>query len=356
MRSARACSARRLGPGAGPRDDQEKPGPRCGFLAPILSAPTPDGIRSGGDGGFDSRLQRQRSSRSEPRRSPGRLRTSVLTWWDCRRCSGSTLNGSTGAPPYRDYLSRSARRAVGAGRRLLRSLRAWQNLNVLIPIPGLGVVAATHLHDVVLALGRRSGMDRAAQRLPGVARRLQLRHRRHAQYRAVGPITLERGFVSSSMHWWMERGRFVWRIPIWQNPRAAAPVPGRAGEPVDCEPGRTASIQAVRTHRRRKTSIRRQPIQTIIARRVPLVVPPCAQLAAAFTDAWLLRPGRPPGFTCCERSNLSNPESMLFKRVDVVFTSGVPTPESRQTWWEWTGQKKRRRDSGLRITPVSSPS
>ena len=54
------------------------------------------------------------------------------------------------------------------------------------------------------------------------------------------------------------------------------------------------------------------------------VVPPYAQLAAAFSDAWLLRPGLPWGFTCCQQSNLSNPESMLFKRVDVVFTSGVP--------------------------------
>ena len=39
-----------------------------------------------------------------------------------------------------------------------------------------------------------------------------------------------------------------------------------------------------------------------------------------YTDIWTLRPGKPPGFTCCEAADLSNGESMLYERIDVIFS------------------------------------
>jgi hypothetical protein len=45
---------------------------------------------------------------------------------------------------------------------------------------------------------------------------------------------------------------------------------------------------------------------------------------AGLADAWPLRPGRPPGWTCCQMADLLNPSSVLDERIDVVFSRGVP--------------------------------
>jgi endonuclease/exonuclease/phosphatase family metal-dependent hydrolase len=47
-------------------------------------------------------------------------------------------------------------------------------------------------------------------------------------------------------------------------------------------------------------------------------------LAGAYTDVWYLRPGKPPGFTCCELGDLSNAPSLHDERIDLVF--GLPAP------------------------------
>lgn len=43
-----------------------------------------------------------------------------------------------------------------------------------------------------------------------------------------------------------------------------------------------------------------------------------------YTDTWLLRPGKPRGHTCCEAADLSNKRSMLYERIDVIFTLQPP--------------------------------
>ena len=48
------------------------------------------------------------------------------------------------------------------------------------------------------------------------------------------------------------------------------------------------------------------------------------QLPFAFTDTWYLRPGNPEGFTCCELEDLSNPVSMHYERIDIVFAFPAP--------------------------------
>jgi hypothetical protein len=45
---------------------------------------------------------------------------------------------------------------------------------------------------------------------------------------------------------------------------------------------------------------------------------------AAYFDAWTLRPGRPPGFTCCQDADLSNEWSVLDERIDLVFSREQP--------------------------------
>lgn len=45
---------------------------------------------------------------------------------------------------------------------------------------------------------------------------------------------------------------------------------------------------------------------------------------APYTDIWHLRPGKPPGFTCCQLADLSNPVSTHDERIDVIFSLSVP--------------------------------
>jgi endonuclease/exonuclease/phosphatase family metal-dependent hydrolase len=46
--------------------------------------------------------------------------------------------------------------------------------------------------------------------------------------------------------------------------------------------------------------------------------------AAGYTDAWMVRPGTVDGATCCQRSDLSNQQSQLSERIDVVFSREFP--------------------------------
>jgi hypothetical protein len=55
------------------------------------------------------------------------------------------------------------------------------------------------------------------------------------------------------------------------------------------------------------------------------IVPPYKQLVGAgYTDTWTLRPGDPDGLTCCQATDLLNQDSILYERVDVIFTSRSP--------------------------------
>ena len=55
------------------------------------------------------------------------------------------------------------------------------------------------------------------------------------------------------------------------------------------------------------------------------IVPPYTQfIGSGYTDAWDLRPGDEPGYSCCQLDDLSNQESMLNERIDVIFSIDVP--------------------------------
>ena len=62
-----------------------------------------------------------------------------------------------------------------------------------------------------------------------------------------------------------------------------------------------------------------------------LAFPPYQQLANGtdllgspisfpYTDIWTLRPGKPKGFACCQAADRSNAESILYGRIDVIFS------------------------------------
>jgi endonuclease/exonuclease/phosphatase family metal-dependent hydrolase len=47
-------------------------------------------------------------------------------------------------------------------------------------------------------------------------------------------------------------------------------------------------------------------------------------LPFGLTDTWYLRPGKPPGYTCCELEDLSNAVSIHDERIDIVFAFPAP--------------------------------
>ena len=55
------------------------------------------------------------------------------------------------------------------------------------------------------------------------------------------------------------------------------------------------------------------------------VTSPYGQFSAlGYTDTWNLRPGNANGATCCQRSDLSNQQTQLSERIDVVFSREYP--------------------------------
>jgi len=47
-------------------------------------------------------------------------------------------------------------------------------------------------------------------------------------------------------------------------------------------------------------------------------------ISLPYTDTWDLRPGKPPGRTCCEDADLSNKKSMHYERIDIIFSLYQP--------------------------------
>lgn len=47
-------------------------------------------------------------------------------------------------------------------------------------------------------------------------------------------------------------------------------------------------------------------------------------VGGGFTDAWTRRPGNVPGFSCCQLADLSNHNSELYERIDMLFSSDIP--------------------------------
>ena len=55
------------------------------------------------------------------------------------------------------------------------------------------------------------------------------------------------------------------------------------------------------------------------------ITPPYRLFAAAgFRDAWPASGNPVPGFTCCQAADLRNPQSELFKRIDLILIGSRP--------------------------------
>ncbi|HXW08258.1 MAG TPA: endonuclease/exonuclease/phosphatase family protein [Vicinamibacterales bacterium] len=230
-----------------------------------------------------------------------------------------TINGVTAAPPFRDQLEDllAALAARGAGYYVAAEVR---NLDITIPLPGGGVIQATD-RDIVLARadvttwpapvpGCRASVDGCNF---GIVATLDS---------PVGPIAIERGFVVVDAVAAGQMVRFVnTHLEIPELPRViqavqAAELIARLGalaNPLDLPVVIAGDINSAPTN-----------LPLVVGDQI--IASPYAQLLlAGYLDAWQLRPGMPPGYTCCQASDLLNLESALFKRVDVIVTSRQPS-------------------------------
>lgn len=238
-----------------------------------------------------------------------------------------TFNGNNGPPPFRDHLADllNALSAQGANYKVAAVVR---NMNIAVPLGG-NIIGVTD-RDVILARG-----DVATAVVP-VALSGCRPSADGCNYQVVatattpvGTIAIERGFVAVDALIGGTLVRFVdthLEEPGKEldptNPLASIFQSAQAFELVSILSGFPnpygAKIVVV-------GDINSTPLDQVLTVGPYTIVPPYMQLAdAGYTDAWTLRPGNPPGFTCCQAENLLNLDSLLVDRRDVTFTSEMP--------------------------------
>jgi hypothetical protein len=150
---------------------------------------------------------------------------------------------------------------------------------------------------------------------------------------AGGPITIERGWVGVDVTVGGKDYRFVnTHLEVMEpdptNPLSALVQAAQAAELISVldlstPPGRSLIVVG---------DINSSPEDLMIPGPLPLpppfndgIIPPYMQfIDSGYMDAWTLRPGEASGPTCCQRSDLSNHQSVLDERVDMIFSADIP--------------------------------
>ena len=246
-----------------------------------------------------------------------------------------TINGFNWEPPFRNYLDDllDALEAHGA---FYEEVATVENLNIEIDIPGYGTVGVID-RDVILARSDvvptvtvvdpetlcssdRWSIDGCNYLVVAIA-----------EDTPVGPIAFKRGFVAVDA--------LIGDLPVrFINTHLEV-------RDVDPEDPLSPIIQALQARElvlllSGPFSLASRPVVVVgdinsspedeiiyleLDGTTLEIVPPYMQLqGAGYLDTWKLRPGKPPGFTCCQEENLLNQESMLSERIDLIFVSEFP--------------------------------
>jgi hypothetical protein len=263
------------------------------------------------------------------------------------------LNGVNQAAPYRDHLADLMEALVRQGASY-RPIASVQNLSIAIPVDfdrngEFDALVSVKDRDVILARADIAGAAQPAWYSAGCARPSpDLGPGCNYQYvfeasTALGPIKFERGFVGVDVRIGNKYYRFVnthleERLPDPTNPLSSAIQATQAAELITVLAATPADRSLIVAG-----DINSSPADQIINASV-LIVPPYVQFRwAGLTDTWLLRPGAVQGFTCCQLEDLSNHQSIVDERIDMVFTREAP-------------QKVTARVLGDRVADKSQPS
>jgi hypothetical protein len=159
----------------------------------------------------------------------------------------------------------------------------------------------------------------------------------------LGTIAFERGYVGAEVHaggrqYWVFNTHLEVREPDPDNPFSRIIQAAQATElatVVGFTPATRTAIVTGDFNSSPEDAVLPvpPPLQQVLP---PEIHPPYRQFTAgvnyygaplgvAFDDAWTLRPGRPPGLTCCQDADLRNPWPVLDERIDLVFSREAPT-------------------------------
>jgi len=156
---------------------------------------------------------------------------------------------------------------------------------------------------------------------------------------ALGPIAQERGWVGVDATVNGKAYRFVnthleVQEPDDGNQASSVFQAAQAGELIATLAASTPPSQSLIV----VGDINSSPEDPFIPGPLPLpppfndgIVPPYTQFVGAdyfpgagYTDAWDLRPGAVPGYSCCQAEDLLNHQSEHSERIDVIFSIDVP--------------------------------
>jgi len=137
---------------------------------------------------------------------------------------------------------------------------------------------------------------------------------------AVGTITVERGFVAVDAEVEGNAYRFAnTHLEVkYADPPAALVQVDQAAELIGVLQATTPGDRTLLV----VGDINSSPVDPSV---LYYPTPYMQFLAAGFTDAWTLRPGKVPGFSCCQSADLSNHNTILSERIDMLFALVVPT-------------------------------
>ncbi len=238
-----------------------------------------------------------------------------------------TFNGSNSQPPFRDYLAdlMAALAAQGTDYKVAAIVK---NLDLQIPFGG-NLVGVTD-RDVILARGDVTNVSTVPVALSGCRPSVNGCNYQivASAVTSVGTITIERGFVAVDAVAGTSPVRFVnthLELPAREldpaNPLSSAIQAAQAFELISILSGFPnplgAKIVVV-------GDINSTPQDQVLVIGPYTIVPPYIQLKASYKDLWELRPGDPPGLTCCQAENLLNLDSILQDRRDVTFAGEMP--------------------------------
>ena len=237
-----------------------------------------------------------------------------------------TLNGSNGSPPFRDHLADLLDALAAQGVEYYVAAMV-QDVNLVVPIPGVGFVGITD-RDVILA---RGDVPTSAVPVALVGCRASVDGCNYQLVASVdspvGTIVIERGFVVVDALIDADVYRFAnthleVRDLVPTNPLSPLIQAAQAFELVSILGAfpNTANAPIIIVG-----DINSSPEDPIAVVDQFTIVPPYTQLlGGSYTDAWTFRPDKRPGYTCCELSDLSNGRPMLTERIDVIFSSDAP--------------------------------
>jgi len=287
-------------------------------LAPLLAAETPEEFAAAIDGALG-----QVALNDFPERADALAHEIADTQphlVSLQEVSQFTLNGVTGPAPFRDYLTDLLEALAAAGAHYHAAATSY-NLDVTIPLPDGSFVGVLD-RDVVLA---RDDVAASPVQLLGCAKPTG----DGCGYQVVlsfdtplgVPISVERGFVVVDAMVEGQPARFVnthledSALPrIFQTLQATELV-GLLTNPAN------ATSAPVIVAGDFNSSPEDEPFTF-----EGTVYPSAYQIltASGLIDSWTLRPGTPPGYTCCQESDLRNNQSVLNSRVDLIFSNLMP--------------------------------